>query len=247
MLIKAKMSTHQNIISPEACHTMLSLIENGPIHPLHLNNFLKRFYLDSQEVTPTMVFNFHLKCKDLKLKYGCLGNVPTEQANAVFDPSSLENAPEHWDTNPKYSKVFKDATQEILLGPVENFDGQIAIVKLMEKVIECQGNRYNYRVFYTDDRQPAGLMYMTLYQIQQFLQYGDLSSLDWQLKRKNTNRWVFCGHLGTNSNKRLVHFALSFMIAELGFAEFLLKSMSEISARSLEGLKVIAMDGKFQI
>ncbi len=36
------------------------------------------------------------------------------------------------------------------------------------------------------------------------------------------------------------------MIAELlGFAEFLLKSMSEISGQPLEDIKVIAMEGKF--
>ncbi len=116
----------------------------------------------------------------------------------------------------------------------------------MDKVKECQRNRYDYRVFYTDYSQPAGLMYMTLYQIWRFLQYGDLSSLDWQLKRKNTYRWVFCGPSGTNNTKRLVHFAHSFMIAGMmGFAAFLLTSMSEISGISLEGLKVIAMDGKF--
>ncbi len=69
-----------------------------------------------------MIFDFLLKCKDLKLKHGYFGDVLTEQANAMFDPASLENAPVHWDTDPKYSKVFKDAMQEILLGPVANFD-----------------------------------------------------------------------------------------------------------------------------
>lgn len=69
---------------------------------------------------------------------------------------------------------------------------------------------------------------MTPYQIRQFLWYGDVSSLDWQIKRKNMYGLVFCGPAGTNNNKKLVHFAHSFIIAELlGFAEFLLKSMSE--------------------
>ncbi len=69
-----------------------------------------------------MIFNFWLKCKDLQQKYGFLGNVPTYQANAVFDHTNLENAPEHWDTDPKYSHVFKDAMKEILLGAIEAFD-----------------------------------------------------------------------------------------------------------------------------
>ncbi len=47
MLIKAKMATHQYIILPEKCQKMLSLIEDGPIHPLHLKNFLKQFYPNS--------------------------------------------------------------------------------------------------------------------------------------------------------------------------------------------------------
>ncbi len=68
--------------------------------------------------------------------------MPTDKAHAVFDPYSLESAPVHWDTNPIYSKVFKDAMQEVLVGPPDNFDGQIAIVKIMEKVKQCQENRY---------------------------------------------------------------------------------------------------------
>ncbi len=70
--------------------------------------------------------------------------------------------------------------------------------------------------------------------------------MDWQLKRKNKYGWVFCGPAGSNNNKKLVHFAHSFMIAELlGFAEFLIKSMFQISGRMFDSVKVIAMDGKF--
>ncbi len=73
---------------------------------------------------------------------------------------------------------------------------------------------------------------MTPYQVRQFHCYGDLVSLDWQLKRKNKYGWVFCGPAGTNNNKKLVRYAHTFMIAELiGFAEFLLSAMSEISGR----------------
>ena len=193
-----------------------------------------------------MLFNFCLKCKDLQQKYGSLGNVPSDQANAVFDPSSLENAPEHWDTDPKYSAVFKQAMQEVLLGDINDFDGQIAVVKIMEKVKLCRENGFDYRVYYADDNRPGGMMYMTPYQIRQFLCYGDLIALDSQLKRKNNFGWVFCGPAGTNNNKKLVHYAHSFMIAELlGFQEFVLLSMSEISGRKLSNVKLIAMDGKF--
>ena len=242
MLIKAKMATHQYVIPPKACHTMLKLIEDGPILPLHLKNFLKQYYPDSQAISPQMMFNFRLKCKDLELKYGSLGNVPPDKANKIFDPSSLESAPEHWDTNPIYSQTFKDAMQEVLIGPADEFNGQIAVVRIMEKVKECQRDGFDYRVFYADDNRPAGMMYMTPYQIRQFLRYGDILALDCQLKRKNTYGWVFCGPAGTNNNKKLVHFAHAFM---LGFAEFLMKSMSEISRRPLSDIKLIAMDGKF--
>ena len=158
----------------------------------------------------------------------------------------LENAPEHWDTNPIYSLVFKEAMQDIVLGSVEDFDGQIAIVKIMEKVKQSQENGFDYRVFYAEDGRPAGLMYMTPFQIRQFLCYCDLTALNWQLKRMNTHGWVFCGPAGTNNNKKLVHFVHAFMITELlGFASFLLKSMSEISRRTLTDIKLIETDGKF--
>ncbi len=51
--------------------------------------------------------------------------------------------------------------QDILLGYVEDFDGQIVIVKNMEKVKGSQENGYDYRVFCVEDGRPAGLMYMT--------------------------------------------------------------------------------------
>ncbi len=120
---------------------MLKLIEDGPIHPLHVKNFLKQFYPESQVITPQMMFNLWLKYKDLQQKYGLLGNVPTDASNAVFNPLSQENASEHRDTHPVYSKVFKKAMQEVLLGSVEEFDRQIAIIKIMEKVKIRHGNR----------------------------------------------------------------------------------------------------------
>ncbi len=61
------------------------------------------------------MFNFRLKCKDLQQKYDSLGNVLTDTANDVFNPSSLDDSPEYWDTNPVYLKVFKKAMQEIYL------------------------------------------------------------------------------------------------------------------------------------
>ncbi len=246
MLIKAKMATKQYRIPPEACYTMLHLIEDGPVHPLHVKNFLKRFYPNSVDISHQMMFNFRLKCKELQQKFGSLQNVPTEQAHAVFDKASLENAPEHWDTNPIYSQVFKQTMQEVLLGSPEEFDGQIAIVKIMEKVKLCRKKGFDYRVFYEEDQHPAGVMYMTPYQIRQFLCYRELLSLDWQLKRKNTYGCVISQSAGTNNNKKLVHFAHSFMIAELlGFANFLLKSICEISGRDINSTTLIAMDGKF--
>ncbi len=98
----------------------------------------------------------------------------------MFDPSSLENTPENWDTNPIYSQVFKEAMQEVLLGSPEEFDGQIAIDKIMEKVKFCREKGFDYRVFHAEDQCPAGLMYMTPYQIRQFLCYKELFSYIWK-------------------------------------------------------------------
>ncbi len=44
MMIKAKMIMFQHIIPPGACHTMLNLIQDGPIHTHHIRSFLKRYY-----------------------------------------------------------------------------------------------------------------------------------------------------------------------------------------------------------
>ncbi len=58
MLISAKLATKQYVIPPEACLTMLKLIGDGPIHPLHVKNFMKRFYPDNQAIAPQTMFNF---------------------------------------------------------------------------------------------------------------------------------------------------------------------------------------------
>ncbi len=113
MMITAKMATFQYTIPPEACHTMLNSIQDGPIHPLHIQNSCKRYYPNSQAATPQMMFNFCLKCKKLQNKYGSLVNVHKIKANAVFDPKSLGNALEHQDTNLMYSKVFKESMQDV--------------------------------------------------------------------------------------------------------------------------------------
>ncbi len=100
-----------NTDPPKACH-MLNLMKDGPIHPLHLRNFLKSIQVVRQSLHKWC--SIFLKCKELQNKYNSLGNVPPDKANAVFNTSSLESAPEHWDTNPIYSKVVKDAMQEVL-------------------------------------------------------------------------------------------------------------------------------------
>ncbi len=154
----------------------------------------------------------------------------------------VENTPEHVDTNQIYSHVFNEAIQEILFGSIEEFNGWIG-VKNMKK--QCQGNGLNDRVFCAKDENPTWTMYMTQYQIRRFLWHGNVCSLDWQLKRKNTYGRVLCGPAKTNNNNELVHFSYSFMIAELlGISEILLKSMSEISEKETENTMLIAMDGK---
>lgn len=68
---------NKTVLNPsEACLTMLEIIEDRPIHHIHLRNFQKQFYLDSQVMTPQIMFNIGLRCKDPQQKYGSLGNVP---------------------------------------------------------------------------------------------------------------------------------------------------------------------------
>ena len=40
--------------------------------------------------------------------------------------------------------------ESITIGDSKNFDGKLAIVKIMEKVKECQDNDYNYKVYYDE-------------------------------------------------------------------------------------------------
>ncbi len=134
----------------------------------------------------------------------------------------------------------------MLQGSIEDFDRKIAIFKIMEMVKQCQENGYVYRVFYAEDGHPGGIVYMTPHQIRELFGYCDVSSLDWQLKRKIMYGWVFCGPVGTNNYKKLVSFHQYFMIVEiLGFVEFLIKSMSKISGQALSDINLIEVDGKF--
>lgn len=183
--IKTKLVTKKYLLSPEACLKMLMLIEDGPMNPLHLRNFLNWFHPDTLSITPQMIFVFCLKCKNLQQKYGSLGNVPTNKAKCFWFFNKSQELSRHWDTKTIYCQLFKDVVQEILLGSAEELGGQIAVVKIMEKVKEYQENGYDYRVFYAEDGGQAEIMYMTLYQIRKFLLHGDLTALDWQLNMKH--------------------------------------------------------------
>ncbi len=203
-------------------------------------NFLKKFYPNNQGASPHMMFNFHQKCKDLQCKYGSLGNVPSDQANAVFIQQVMKILLSIGTLLPSIPKCFLSNEGDIARSNWGLWWSDCSV----EKVKHCQGNGYDFGVFYAQDGHPAGMMYTMPYPWQ-VLCHSDLNSMDWQLKRKNTYGWVFCGPAGTNNNKKIVHFVHLFMIAELmWFAEFLLTSMSEISGRSMKDIKVVAMDGK---
>ncbi len=110
-------------------------------------------------------------------------------------------------------------------------------VKIMENVKIYQGNGYDYKIFYAEDGQLLGMMYMTSYQISQFLWYKDLVALDWKLNRRTL--------MGGYSTVQLVQTTTkigSFCTFLLGFAKFLLKSMREISESNQEAMKLIAME-----
>jgi hypothetical protein len=246
MLIKAKRTCHQYMIPLEACETVMKMMEDGPVPVTTLRNFLKRFVPSSQVISAAMIFNFRVKCKMLRDKYGSLEAISHDDMQRVFDPSSMETAPEHWDSNPIFSKMFKDAMRESMtIGDNENFDGKLAIVKIMEKVKESQDKDYNYKVYYDEEGRPSGIMHMTPYQVRQYIIYGDVFALDVQAKTKNTFGWVFCGPTGTNNNRKIVNFCHSFVIEESqDFYVFVLRAMSEFSGRPLSSILLIAVDGK---
>ncbi len=117
-----------NAVQSQDGNTPICDVPQSMVHNVEVNwrwahssppseELFKRFYPNTQEVSPQIMFNFLLKCKDLQCKYGSVNNVLSDQVDAAFNPSSLENAPEHWGNNHKYPQVSKEAIQEILLGP----------------------------------------------------------------------------------------------------------------------------------
>ncbi len=161
MLIKAKMATFPYLILYEACQTMLNLIEDWPIHPLHLKNFLKRFYPSSQAVTPQTMFNFCLKMQGSPEQVWLSGEWTSRTSTcSVWSQESREYS---WALGHK-PNLFLDIQRSNAGGAFRECWGfwwANCNCKNMEKVKQYQGNKYYYRVLYIEDGHPAGLMFIT--------------------------------------------------------------------------------------
>ena len=138
--------------------------------------------------------------------------------------------------------------QEVLVGFGHDPTEEFAILKVMQKVKECQTLGYDYHVFtHTSDSRPPGVLHMTPYQIKSFIRYEDVLAINGQAKRKNTFGWSYCGTGGKNNNNKLVNFNDNLVLAEgTEFFTFILRSMCRISGRPLHTIKIITVDGKLK-
>ena len=248
LLIKAKRACHQYAIPIDFCTGLIKMMDCGPMPTLTLRTYLQTQFPNSQRVDATMISNFRMKCRSLKLKYGDVEHIPGSEMKRVFEPDSLEQIPEHFDSDPVFAEIWRKSMQEVLVGIGRDPTEEFAILKVMRKVKECQPLGYDYRVFtHSSDSRPSGVLHMTPYQIKSFIRYGDVLSIDGQAKRKNTFGWSYCGTGGKNNNNELVNFNDNLVLAEgTEFFAFILRAMCEISGRPLHTIKIITVDGKLE-
>ena len=159
----------------------------------------------------------------------------------MFHTSSLENAPQNWDSDPIYAKVYQQCLMEVLSS--DDSGGSFPIVKVMEKVKAAQPNGYDYAVYTSALGQPVGLMQMVPAQKVACLRFGDIIAIDSQDKTKTTYGWVGTFPSGWNGNKKLQNFcdAISLEATDRWFA-WVLENMCRMSGRPLGSIKIIPCD-----
>ena len=205
MLVRAKMACSQYAIPTAVCEAIFTLLQSGPIPTITLRNYLAPQLPSSFKVDSTFIFNFKMKMKRLEIKYCNKGGVPLAELRKIFHPKSLEEAPEFWYNDPCMEAIFRDAMMEVM---EERVDGKTKIFVVMEKVKRAVASGYDYRIYYSDDGRPTGVLQMTPNQMHKFRRYGTVFSFDAQMKFKNTFGWVYVSFSGTNMSNVLDNFFL---------------------------------------
>ena len=219
------------------------MISAGPIPTLTLRAYLQEHvYPATVKITSVMVMNMKARVRMLHRKHGGVSpTIPMEEMRNVFHKHSLENAPQDWNTDPIYAKVFKQCMTEVL--STDECGGPFPILKVMEKVKELQTAGYDFDVFRSLSGQPVGLLQMVPAQKEYHLRWGDIAAGDSQDKTKNTYGWFGPFPAGWNGDNQLMNFcdAMTLEVDSRWFA-WVYSTMSRMSGRPLESVKIIPCD-----
>ena len=227
MIIRAKRQCHQYTVPLPSCIEIMKLSKHGPIPIQILRGYMQDLYPNTQVITAQMVGNLR---------------IPGVELRRAFEPASMEVAPENIYNDPAMAKIFEEAIIEIFMGDDPN---EFELVRIMELVKKSQPNGYDYRVYRGVDGRPRGVIQMTPFQKKSDIRYGDVLSMDAQLKYRNTLGWVYWSMTGTNNFNTIANSCDSLTIAETDhFQAFAIRAKAEMSGRPLSSQKIIAVDGK---
>ena len=155
MLVRAKRACSQYAISIEVCKAIYELLQAGPIPTITLRNYLAPQLPAAFKVDATFICNFKMKMKQLEEHYCNTGGVPFSELRRVFHRNILKEAAKPWCTDPMMEQIFKDAIMEAM---EERVDGKTKIFVVMEKVKQAVAHGYDYRIYFSDDGCPIGVL-----------------------------------------------------------------------------------------
>ena len=243
MLVKQSKACYQYTIPPHVCRTIVGLMASGPVSVMTLRNYYQSQLPPGTSVTSMMIVNLRMKCRLLEMQYGETSAVPTEQLARVFDPSSLEVAPQSWNDDPVMKGILHDCLVDAWTGDPR--DQEFAIGKVLRLLKEECAHGFDYRIYYNSEGRPEGLVTMTPSQRYNHIRYGSVCAQDAQEKTRNTYGWRYSSVSGKNNEYRLVNFCDAMMLAEKDdFQVFMFVEIHVMSGRPLWDLKVLNTDNK---
>ena len=242
MLIRAKRQCHKYSVPMQSCLEIMKLSRHGPIPIKTLRGYMQELFPNTQHISAKMVGNLRLKMEQLARKYPNVNAIPGTDLKRIFEPSSMEIAPENIFEDPVMALAFEEAMIETLIG---SDPSSFELIKIMERVKSAQPDGYDYRVYRGEDGRPRGVIQMTASQKMNDLRYGDIGAVDVQHKYKNSLGWVYWSMTSTNNNKKITNFCDSLTLSETDhFQAFALRAKCEMSGRPISSIKVIPVDGK---
>ena len=93
-LIEAKRQTFQHFIPANVCLTLISLSRYGPTPTKVLHGYMQEQFPDSKKNTSAMICNLRMKTKKLEIQLPNMNDIPGVTMKRLFDPFSLEFAPQ---------------------------------------------------------------------------------------------------------------------------------------------------------